>query len=419
MAGNSNSSNERNQHAAALSASTQSGRFLTLYALASAGGSASYAPFLTLLLPARAAEMAGAGAVQMLSYAAFLGAVAASLSNIAFGWASDRTRNRRGWIVAGLALSCALLVSMQFIDTLPRLLAAICVWQVALNMMLAPLAAWAGDTVPDNQKGFLGGLMSLAPGTGAMVGAIVTLPGLATADQRLVLVAVIVSAMVLPAVFWGNPKPMPQLTGDPVRPATARSQPVPPPRPANRPAATVRRMWLARLLMQISEAALFAFLFLWLRDLNPRISDHHTATIFTLVTLGAAPLALTAGRWSDRQERPMTPLLVATLCGAAGLAVMAMSVTATAAIAGYMVFGVSAGVFLALHTSQTLRVLPRPEHRGRDLGFFNLTNTFPSLIMPAFSLTLVPAFGFRGLFVLLAILACLSGLLLPRREERR
>lgn len=115
----------------------------------------------------------------------------------------------------------------------------------------------------------------------------------------------------------------------------------------------------------------------------------------------------------------MTPLLVATLCGAAGLAVMAMSVTATAAIAGYMVFGVSAGVFLALHTSQTLRVLPRPEHRGRDLGFFNLTNTFPSLIMPAFSLTLVPAFGFRGLFVLLAILACLSGLLLPRREERR
>jgi hypothetical protein len=69
-------------------------------------------------------------------------------------------------------------------------------------------------------------------------------------------------------------------------------------------------------------------------------------------------------------------------------------------------------VFLALHTSQTLRVLPRPHTRGRDLGIFNLTNTVPSLIMPWLTLALVPAYGFDALFLLLAGLAFVASALL-------
>lgn len=385
----------------------QSVRFLALYALASAGGAAAYAPFLTLLLPARVEAMAPGNAVQVLSYTAFLGALAASLSAIVFGWASDRTRNRRGWIVAGLLLSGALLVSMQWVRTVPQLLVAICTWQVALNMMLAPLAAWAGDTVPDAQKGLLGGLLSLAPSTGALVGAVVTVPGLASGDQRLGLVAAIVAAMVLPALLLGKPSAMPQLL-----PAEGENESVRDV-PGDRALPSVGRMWFARLLMQISEAALFAFLFVWLRELDPRISDNRTATIFTIVTLTAVPVAIAAGRWSDRRDRPMTPLMIAALCGAGGLIMMALARTAGQGIVSYMLFGTAAGVFLALHTGQTLRVLPHARHRGRDLGYFNLTNTIPSLAMPAFSLTLIPAFGFAGLFVLLAMLALASALMLP------
>ena len=45
-----------------------------------------------------------------------------------------------------------------------------------------------------------------------------------------------------------------------------------------------------------------------------------------------------------------------------------------AAMAGFAVFSLASAVFLALHSAQTLRVLSRPERRGRDLGLFNLTN---------------------------------------------
>ncbi|MFK9227165.1 hypothetical protein ACJEJD_24835, partial [Escherichia coli] len=59
-----------------------------------------------------------------------------------------------------------------------------------------------------------------------------------------------------------------------------------------------------------------------------------------------------------------------------------------------------------------LRVLPRSDRRGRDLGLFNLTNTVPSLIMPWLTLALVPHFGFSGLFLFLSGLALLAGMLL-------
>ena len=91
---------------------------------------------------------------------------------------------------------------------------------------------------------------------------------------------------------------------------------------------------------------------------------------------------------------------------------MSVATNMTVAIIGYVAFGLASSIFLALHSSQTLRVLPRRHTRGRDLGIFNLTNTFPSLIMPWLTLALVPAYGFYALFLLLAALAIVAALLL-------
>lgn len=389
-------------------AATQPARFLLLYALAVAGGAVAYVPFLTVLLPVRVTAMAEPEAVAALARIAFAGAIAASIANIAFGWLSDHTRMRRPWIAAGLALSSLLLVSVREAGSQAALIAVIVVWQVALNMMLAPLSAWAGDCVPDRQKGFLGGLLSLAPALGALSGAIVTLPGLAGPDTRLVLVAALVVLMVAPVLLFGGGRIRPELMVD---------EPL-----ADRPLVRLRttraaRMWLARLLIQIAEAALFAYLLLWFLSIDAGFGDNDTATIFSIVLFLAVPVALLAGRWSDRANRPIKPLIAAALVAAAGLTNMALAESLAIAIAGYVVFGLAASVFLALHTAQTLRVLPRPTRRGRDLGIFNLTNTVPSLIMPWLTLALVPAFGFDALFALLACLALAAALLLLTVRE--
>lgn len=389
-------------------------RFVLLYALAWAGGTIGYVPLLTILLPARVATLAGQSAgVDWLAYIALAGAIAASTAGILFGYLSDITRNRRGWIAAGLVLSCVLLVLTGRAATLPELIVAIVGWQLALNMMLGPLAAWAGDVVPDSRKGLLGGLMAFAPGLGALSGAIVTHPGLAGDDQRLWLVAAMVALCVLPVLLMGPPAGRPGQAAEPDLPDSTAFLAEPAPL-----ASGVLRMWLARLAVQIAEATLFAYLLFWLVSLDPAVTDNQTARLFSAIMLVSAPLALFVGRWSDRNDRPIAPLQVCALISALGLLAMALTTDLAGAMLAYGLFGLASAVFLALHSAQTLRILPRPDRRGRDLGLFNLANTVPSLVMPWLAMTLVPLFGFSALFLLLAVLAATAGGLLRRVAPR-
>ncbi len=394
--------------------SRQSATFMYLYALAVSGGAVAYMPFLTILLPLRATDTSGNGALGVLAIAAFLGAVAASMANIAFGWASDKTGERRPWIWAGLALSTALLLSTAYATSAAVLIAIIIVWQIILNMMLAPLSAWAGDSIPDSQKGLLGGLLALAPAIGALSGAFVTMHNIAPSGHREIIIALLVVALVSPVLIFGRPVSIPGLTLPSADQKIDRVQ-----TDVTRHAAF--RMWIARLLIQIAEASLFAFLLLWFRSVDADFGENDAANIFAFVLGMAVFLALAVGRWSDRSNLPILPLICGAAAASAGLIIMSVSSSLPVAIAGYVVFGLASSLFLALHSSQTLRVLPRPQTRGRDLGIFNLTNTVPSLIMPWLTLALVPAYGFGSLFLLLAVLALIACLLLatmPRQHAR-
>lgn len=374
---------------------------MLLYALAWAGGAVAYVPLLTVLLPGRVSLVAGNDAVDWLAYVSFVGAIGASIANIGFGWLSDILKNRNSVALVGWFVSSALLLSFGSIERLSTLLMVIGFWQLSLNMMLSPLAAWAGDCVPDHQKGQLGGLLAIAPATGALAGAFVTLPGLAAEQERLWLLVLIISVLVLPALLLGRPRHFPELMADA---SSARAS------AERRPKVNsiVMRMWIARLLIQITEIALITYLFLWLRSLSDTVSQSMTALTYSIVLLVGIPVALLAGRWADSSNKPIVPLMASAALVSLGLLIMAASRTIAFALTGYFIFGVAGAVFLALHSAQTLRVLPRPTRRGRDLGIFNLTNTLPSIIMPGLTLAMVPYFGFAGLFFLLAALCAIA-----------
>jgi MFS family permease len=381
----------------------QPGWFLLLYALAAAGGAVAFVPLLTVLLPQRIAELQGGEDVAVLAQVTFFGAVVASIANIAVGTLSDRTRTRRPWILAGLALSSVLLIGVGEARSASALVLLVMAWQVGLNLMLAPLMAWAGDCFPDSQKGVLGGALALSPALGALAGSLVTYGALVPPGARLWLVAALVALLVLPAVALGGGRARAQLIAPVLRDRPDG------PAPANH---AVRRMWAARFLVQVAEGGMFAFLLYWLRSLSPGFPENAAANIFSIVLVCAVPASLVLGRWSDRHGRPILPLAGCAVLCAAGLLVMAASESLTQAIAGYVLFGLAAAIFLSLHSSQTLRVLPAPQHRGRDLGVFNLTNTLPAMVMPWLTVLLVPGLGYAALFVLFAGLSLASAALL-------
>ncbi len=369
--------------------------FIIFYALAWAGGTVAYTPFITILLPAKISSIIGLEhGIVWTAYIAFFGAIAASIGAITFGYLSDITRNRHIWIYCGLFLSCILLISTNYVHTLFSLVAIIILWQLALNMFLAPLAAFAADNIPDEQKGTLGGLLAFAPAIGALSGSVATYPGLASASGRIILVCAIVFALVMPIMIISR-----SIATKSINTASENGS-----ASLNRRSIAMR-MWFARLAIQISEAALFTYLYFWLRTIDPSASDSQTARVFTFTMVLSAPIALIVGSWADKHGRPILPLSICAAISSISLLSMSISHTAFFAIVSYGFFGVSSSVFLALHTAQTLSVLPRADRRGRDLGIFNLTNTLPSIILPIITLVLVPKFGFVSLFVFLSILA--------------
>lgn len=379
--------------------------FLILFALAVSGVTVAYVPLLTVVLPLKVVSLMGGEDVATLARITFFGALVASISNIAFGILSDRFGNRIFWIVSGLLVSNVLLLAIGRASTAAEVIVLVMAWQLGLNMMLAPLMAWAGDCFPDEQKGTLGGLLALAPAVGALSGSLVTVEAIMDPAFRLPAVAIIVTAFVLPAVIFGRRQTRGELLRPVADPNEHENDPL-----RRRPA--IVRLWLARFLVQISEAGLFAYLLFWLRSIVEGFQENTAANLYSVVLVIAVPLSLFLGRWSDRNSRPILPLSIMAMLSAAGLLVMAFTQGIGLALLGYVIFGTASVIFLSLHTAQTLRVLPKPQNRGRDLGLFNLTNTLPSMVMPWLTLALVPAFGFSALFVCFAILIGLAAGLL-------
>jgi predicted MFS family arabinose efflux permease len=373
--------------------------FLLLYALAYAGGVIAYTPFLMLMLPARVTELADNQDVRWLGYIVFAGAMAASLSGVASGWLSDISRRRREWIALGLAATVALQLAIAQADTIEALLWLVVGWQVALNLMLTPLIAWAGEHVPDDQKGLLGGLLSLAPPLGALSAMLLPESGPEGLGARAATIAAMTVVLVLPLLLFARSGSLPSA------PMVSMAKP-------DVPASVAVRVWLARLLMQLSGAALAAYLYFWLRSLDPALDDDGKMLLYAGGLAASVGVALLLGRWTDRHGRPFAALALTAVVAAAALLVMALAGTPTIAKLAYMLFATANAAFLALHASQTLRILPDAASRGLGIGLFNLTNTAPSLIMPWIAMSVVPDFGYASLFLVLALLALAAAQLL-------
>ena len=127
--------------------------FLGIVALANVGGVIAYLPLLTLLLPIKVERLSGEARIGLFTATVVAGAIAASLSNILFGWLSDRSmargRGRRGWVAIGLVATAISYGGLAVASTPLALVAAVVGIQAAVNMLLSPMMAIMAEEVPD------------------------------------------------------------------------------------------------------------------------------------------------------------------------------------------------------------------------------------------------------------------------------
>lgn len=368
----------------------------------------------------RVEAVAGEARLGLLTATVIAGALAASVSNIAFGWLSDRAvargGGRRRWVAAGLAGVALGCMAVALAASPVALVLAVVAFQTGVNALLAPLLAIMADEIPDAQKGLAGGLLALgAPVAAAVSTAIIGL-GLFGPAGRFALVPLASALCVLPLLAMRRPA-----AGDP------SPLPFPPPLPGPTTAPIRPRglalAWIARLLVQVAGNVVSLYLLYYVESIVPgRPADELAARIGHLLTIAyllALPVAVVAGRLSDRTGRHRRFLLAAAGVTAAGLAGMGLARDWTGGAVAFAVYAVGSAVFLALHTGFAVRLLPDPRHRGRDLGVLNLTNTLPALAGPLLAWLLATPRDFTALMLTLAALTLAGGLLTLAAQGRR
>lgn len=385
-----------------MSSSRRSPAFLLIFALANVGGVIAYLPLLTLLLPVKVEGLGGEARIGVFAACATAGAVAASASNILFGWLSDRSLRRGGgrrrWMAGGIVATAITYAGVALATTPGGIVAAIVVFQLAVNALLAPMMATMAEEIPDAQKGLAGGLLSLgAPAASAFSAVLV---GTASASEagRLALVPVVTGMCTLPLL----------LTRQRLAVEEGTVHAPPPPR------RDLVVAGVSRLLVQIAAVVTQAYLLYYFESFLPAgergdlpVRIGHLLTLAFVVPL---PFALLLGRLSDLTRRRKPFLLLAAGVAVIGLIGMAV---ARGWVAGALAFGVytmGSAVFVALHAAFAMQLLPNPRHRGRDLGFLNLANTAPSLLGPPLTWWLASPQDFSAVMVMLAVLTACGGL---------
>lgn len=386
-------------------------RFILLVALANAGGVIGFLPLLTLLLPVKVAEVAGDDRIAVFTATVIAGAIAASASNILFGWLSDRSvargGGRRQWITAGLASLATSFAAVAVAATPVQIVLAVVLFQTAVNALLAPMFAVMADEIPDTQKGVSGGLIALGAPLASAVAALMVAIGISGEPARLAFVFAAVLLCVLPLI----------LTPARIAPATVAPEEAP---LLGRDLAVA---WTSRLLVQVAGNVLWLYLVYYFASIDP-----HTPTsksvgplgqLMTIAYLIPVPVAVLAGRWSDRVARRKPFLIAFALLAALGLTGLAFARDWNMAAAAFTLYALGSAAFLSLHSGFAMQLLPDPQHRGRDLGLINLTNTLPALIGPVLTWALATPHDFRAVMLVLAGLTLLGGLLVPAIRHRR
>ncbi|MFB7891842.1 MFS transporter [Microbacterium sp. NPDC056044] len=391
--------------------------------------------YLILIVPVattlaiKVSEVAGDQRESALGVIAGVGALIALLSNPIIGAFSDRTTSRWGmrrpWIFAGVIVG---FVSLMVLAFAPSVLVVGIAWafvQLSMNAVLAGLAAFLPDRVPEVQRGkvsaFTGIAQQVAPFFGLLVANIALGMGGGTAGM-FVAPASLGLLLILVYVFTTRDRVLSPNLRQPMRFATVFQAFAFNPR-RNPDFAWA---WLGRFLITLSFAAGATYQVYFLNDrLGVDMATVATLQlgVLLLTTVLLSVSASISGALSDRLKRRKVFVFVASALVATGSLVTAFSFDLWVYIIGAAISGIATGVYFAVDLALVTEVLPNKETAAaKDMGIFNIANALPQSLAPAIAPLLLAIGGggnYTALFIGAAVVAILGALtVIPIKKVR-
>ncbi len=361
------------------------------------------------------------------------GAIIAILVQPTIGSISDYTTSRWGrrkpYIVIGSVLDVVFLIGIATSNDLISIAAFITLLQFSSNLAQGPFQGYVPDLVPARQVGLASALVGLFQILGNVGGFAIGALAIATEQFALGLVSLgVIELATMVIVFVGV-------------------------REGRTPKDRAGRSWLSIAGEAWGTDILREHSFLWLVvsrlailmgggvlvNLAPfylprshGLSQQETGTAYlamvALVALGTVVAVVPSARISDRIGRKKV-IYASCAIAAAGLGVVAVAPTVPIAFAGVALYGISAGIFLAVDWALMTDIIPKASS-GRYMGMSNVATASSGVLAVAVGGSLMDVVGGpaelgtgpRAALVMAVVLCGVGALLLrpveePRRED--
>ncbi|MGH3714028.1 MAG: MFS transporter [Micromonosporaceae bacterium] len=345
-----------------------------------------------VLLPKQASQISPGNAEAVVGAVTIVAAVVTIVVNIAVGALSDRTLATRGrrqiWVLGGALVAGGFLATQGFQATVLGMVAVWGMVQIGLSSMSAALTAAVPDDVPVTQRATVSSYWSIATSAGPLVG--IALVGLVITGVISGYVAMAVFCVLLAVPF-----------GLGTRGIALRREERPPVSVGSVLAGIVRPLkhadfawaWSGRFFIQLSNALVQVFLWLFLKDRVHVDADIWTFYASGIYTVAAVLIAIPVGRYSDRTMRRKRLVVISSVLQGVAAVVMIVSPTIPGLIVGAALLGLGWGSYAAVDQALITQVLPHPEDRGKDLGVINIANNLPYVLAGALGGVVISGFG--------------------------
>lgn len=313
-----------------------------------------------------------------------VGAITASVANIAAGYLGDkwlmRHHSRRGLIAIGLVLLIFSFLPLALATGTTSLIIAIVIFQTALNLSLSPTMAVLSDQIPFDRKGAIAGLIGAALPLSALGTSVLGLAFPIDTNMAFFAAAVFVLICAAPLlVCWGFP---------------------PVGKPDNSPDLGMRSrlptdfrglalLWIARLAVQMSATFLLYYLFLHVVGQiaqNTAWRDESASDIISIISLLGAgiavPAAIIAGKLSDQLAARKTVMIGAALLISFSFTLLGNNPAPLIFGTAFILFHAGLAVYLSVDTALVAQLVSQHPQRGKTLGIMNLANTVPAILVP-------------------------------------
>lgn len=369
---------------------------------------------LVFLLPDHVAKIVPGGEKGAYWGAVFgIGAIWAVVGPALFGDLSDRTGDRRPFVVGGSLLTILSLFVLFYANAIWMLTIGYLLLQISDDLATGPYSAVIPERVPEKSRGAASGIMGAAMSISQVVAVIAVL---ATSGAKVSLYIAIGVLNISSALFAARllvPTGVRQTQSTSVLKSWAKPW----------KHADFRWVWLTRFLATLGFYLVIPYANFYIRDIvtNPILFGHRfnspdsaTAVLALVMALSGASGSVISGPLIDRIGRK-TLAYIGSAIMAGGLFVLIvlpqMLLLSTIAI----FIGLGYGIFQTANWAMVTDVLPEKEGLGRDMGIWQMSISSVQIFAGGAGFLLAQGnkvhigLGYQILFVLAGIMVTLSG----------